>query len=128
MTWAIASATVEEIDEINILNASFLAMNRAIEALKIKPEFLLIDGNRFNPIHDIPYECIIKGDGKYASIAAASILAKTYRDDLMANLAVDFPGYGWEKNVGYPTKAHRLGIKEFGPTPHHRKSFKLLPE
>ncbi|AKP52735.1 ribonuclease HII [Cyclobacterium amurskyense] len=128
LTWAIASATVEEIDEINILNASFLAMNRAIEALKIKPEFLLIDGNRFNPIHDIPYECIIKGDGKYASIAAASILAKTYRDDLMANLAVDFPGYGWEKNVGYPTKSHRLGIKEFGPTPHHRQSFKLLPE
>tara|TARA_R110002050_G_scaffold72606_4_gene156338 strand:- start:1994 stop:2575 length:582 start_codon:yes stop_codon:yes gene_type:complete len=128
LTWAIASATVEEIDEINILNASFLAMNRAIEALKIKPEFLLIDGNRFNPIHDIPYECIIKGDGKYASIAAASILAKTYRDDLMAKLAVDFPGYGWEKNVGYPTKSHRLGIKEFGPTPHHRQSFKLLPE
>ncbi|EPR68317.1 ribonuclease HII [Cyclobacterium qasimii] len=128
LAWAIGSATVEEIDEINILNASFLAMNRAIDALKVKPEFLLIDGNRFNPVYDIPYECIIKGDGKYASIAAASILAKTYRDELMANLAIEYPAYGWERNVGYPTKIHRLGIKEFGASPHHRKSFRLLPE
>ncbi|WP_339925059.1 ribonuclease HII [uncultured Cyclobacterium sp.] len=128
LAWAIASATVEEIDKINILNASFLAMNRAIEALKTKPEFLLIDGNRFNPVYDIPYECIIKGDGKYASIAAASILAKTYRDELMADLAIAYPGYGWERNVGYPTKIHRLGIKELGASPHHRKSFRLLPK
>lgn len=128
LAWAIASATVEEIDEINILNASFLAMNRAIDELKIKPEFLLIDGNRFNPVHAIPYECIIKGDGKYASIAAASILAKTYRDELMTNLAMEYPGYGWERNVGYPTKIHRMGIKKLGPSPLHRKSFRLLPE
>jgi len=128
LAWAIASATVEEIDEINILNASFLAMNRAIDELKIKPEFLLIDGNRFNPVHAIPYECIIKGDGKYASIAAASILAKTYRDELMSNLAMEYPGYGWERNVGYPTKIHRMGIKKLGPSPLHRKTFRLLPE
>jgi len=128
LAWAIASATVEEIDEINILNASFLAMNRAIDELKIKPEFLLIDGNRFNPVHAIPYECIIKGDGKYASIAAASILAKTYRDELMTNLAMEYPGYGWERNVGYPTKIHRMGIKKLGPSPLHRKTFRLLPE
>ena len=128
LAWAIASASVEEIDEINILNASFLAMNRAIDALKVKPEFLLIDGNRFNPVYEIPYQCIVKGDAKYASIAAASILAKTHRDKLMAKLALDYPGYGWEKNVGYPTKAHRLGIQTLGPCPHHRKSFRLFPK
>jgi len=128
LAWAIENATVEEIDEFNILNASFMAMNRAISKLKIKPEYLLIDGNRFKPVHPIPYECIIKGDGKFASIAAASILAKTYRDDLMANLAEQYPGYGWEQNVGYPTKLHRMGIKKLGPSPLHRKSFRLLAE
>jgi ribonuclease HII len=128
LAWAIENATVEEIDEFNILNASFMAMNRAISKLKIKPEYLLIDGNRFKPVHPIPYECIIKGDGKFASIAAASILAKTYRDDLMANLAEQYPGYGWEENVGYPTKRHRMGIKKLGPSPLHRKSFRLLAE
>ena len=128
LAWAIASATVEEIDEINILNASFLAMNRAIDELKIKPEFLLIDGNRFNPVHAIPYECIIKGDGKYMSIAAASILAKTHRDRFMTNAALQYPGYGWETNAGYPTKKHRDAIRLLGITPLHRKSFRLLPE
>jgi ribonuclease HII len=128
LAWAISSATVEEIDALNILNASFLAMNRAIGNLKIKPEYLLIDGNRFHPVHPIPFECIIKGDGKFASIAAASILAKTYRDKLMVHLAKQYPGYGWDQNVGYPTKRHRLGIKKLGPSPMHRKSFRLLPE
>jgi ribonuclease HII len=128
LAWAISSASVEEIDEFNILNASFIAMNRAIDNLKVKPEYLLIDGNRFHPVHDIPFECIIKGDGKFASIAAASILAKTYRDDLMASLAKQYPGYGWEQNVGYPTKLHRMGIKKLGPSPLHRKSFRLLAE
>lgn len=127
ITWAIGVASPEEIDEINILNASYLAMHRAIEQLKMKPELLLIDGNRFNPFNDVPHECIIKGDGKYFSIAAASILAKTYRDDLMKELAMEFPGYGWETNVGYPTRAHRDGLKEMGSTPHHRMSFQLLP-
>ncbi|MEQ6167189.1 MULTISPECIES: ribonuclease HII [unclassified Ekhidna] len=127
LAWGVGVASPGEIDEINILNASYLAMHRAVENLKITPELLLIDGNRFKPFNDIPHECIIKGDGKYLSIAAASILAKTYRDDLMRQLAIDFPGYGWETNVGYPTRAHRDGIKEMGSTPHHRMSFQLLP-
>ena len=127
ITWGVGVASPGEIDEINILNASYLAMHRAIEKLKIVPELLLIDGNRFKPFNDIPHECIIKGDGKFLSIAAASILAKTYRDDLMRQLAIDFPGYGWETNVGYPTRAHRDGIKEMGSTPHHRMTFQLLP-
>lgn len=127
LAWGVGVASPGEIDEINILNASYLAMHRAVENLKITPELLLIDGNRFKPFNDIPHECIIKGDGKYLSIAAASILAKTYRDDLMRQLAIDFPGYGWETNVGYPTRAHREGIKEMGSTPHHRMSFQLLP-
>lgn len=128
IAWSIAEASVEEIDQINILNASFLAMNRAIESLNIEPDHLLIDGNRFKSKTDIPYSCIIKGDGKFASIAAASILAKVYRDDLMEKMAVQFPGYGWEKNFGYPTKAHREGIKKLGLTPIHRKSFRHLPD
>lgn len=128
MSWAVAEVDHEEIDRINILNASFLAMHRAIEKLTVKPSLLLIDGNRFNPYADIGHECIIKGDGKYLSIAAASILAKTHRDNLMQNLAAKFPGYSWETNVGYPTEAHRDGIKQLGITPYHRRSFTLLPE
>ena len=126
IAWGVGVASPEEIDEINILNASYLAMDRAIEKLKVMPELLLIDGNRFISSNYIPFECIIKGDGKFLSIAAASVLAKTYRDDLMHQLAIDFPEYGWETNVGYPTRAHRDGLKEMGPTPHHRMSFRLL--
>lgn len=127
IAWGVGVASPGEIDEINILNASYLAMHRAIQQLEIEPELLLIDGNRFNAYHNIPHECIIKGDGKFYSIAAASVLAKTYRDDLMKQLAMKFPGYGWETNVGYPTRAHREGIKELGSTSHHRMSFQLLP-
>lgn len=125
--WAIAEIDNLEIDEINILNASFKAMHVALDRLKIKPELLLIDGNRFKPYGDVRFECIVKGDATYLSIAAASILAKTYRDELMANLALQFPGYGWETNVGYPTEEHRDGIRGLGITPYHRKSFQLLP-
>jgi ribonuclease HII len=125
--WAVASVDPEEIDEINILNASFLAMHRSVDQLPTKPELLLIDGNRFKPYAGVPHECIIKGDGKYLSIAAASILAKTYRDDYMKKIAADYPAYGWEGNKGYPTKVHRLAIQEYGATPHHRRSFRLLP-
>ncbi|UCS91508.1 ribonuclease HII [Echinicola marina] len=128
IAWAVAEASVEEIDQINILNASFLAMSRAVESLDTAPDHLLIDGNRFKSKLEIPYDCIIKGDGKYASIAAASILAKVYRDNLMAEYAKEYPGYGWEKNAGYPTKQHRQGILELGSTPIHRRSFKLLPD
>lgn len=127
IAWGIGVASPEEIDDINILNASYLAMDRAVEKLKVSPELLLIDGNRFKTTGNIPFECIIKGDAKFLSIAAASILAKTYRDDLMRTLATEFPGYGWETNVGYPTRAHRDGLKEMGSTPHHRMSFQLLP-
>ena len=127
ISYGIGIVSPKEIDEINILNASFRAMNLAVSQLKRTPEMLLIDGNRFKPEHNIPYECIIKGDGKYYPIAAASILAKTYRDDLMKSLAEEFPGYGWETNYGYPTPPHRRAIKEMGPTPHHRMSFQLLP-
>ncbi|MDF2157184.1 ribonuclease HII [Algoriphagus sp. CAU 1675] len=128
ISWAIAEASVAEIDQINILNASFLAMKRAIQLLKVEPEYLLIDGNRWKSDLTLPYSCIIKGDGKFASIAAASILAKVYRDKLMAKLAEEFPYYGWEKNAGYPTKAHREGILSQGSTLWHRKSFQLLPK
>jgi ribonuclease HII len=128
ISWSIAEASVDEIDKINILNASFLAMNRAIESLQVRPEHLLIDGNRFKTTLSIPYDCIVKGDGKFASIAAASILAKVYRDELMGKMAIKYPGYGWERNAGYPTKAHRDGIVKLGLTPIHRKSFRHLPE
>ncbi|MEP2026214.1 MAG: ribonuclease HII [Reichenbachiella sp.] len=128
IAWAVGVVSHTEIDEINILNASFLAMHRAVDQLKTKPELLLIDGNRFKTYSDIPHETIIKGDGKYYSIAAASVLAKTYRDELMTDLHQDFPEYGWQSNAGYPTKAHRQAIRDFGITPHHRKSFRLLPE
>ena len=128
ISWGVSFIDNLKIDEINILNASFLAMHKAIRQLKEIPELLLIDGNRFTPYPEIPHECIVKGDGKYLSIAAASILAKTYRDDLMEKLAIQYPEYGWDQNAGYPTRAHREAIKKFGPTPYHRKSFRLLPE
>ena len=128
LAWEVMAVSPEEIDEINILNASFLAMHRAVDKLKIKPELLLIDGNRFKPYNGIAHECVIKGDGKYMSIAAASILAKTHRDRFMANAAQQYPGYGWESNAGYPTKKHREAIRTLGVTPLHRKSFRLLPE
>jgi ribonuclease HII len=127
LAWAVAEVSNEEIDDINILNASFKAMHLALDQLKIQPEFLLIDGNRFKPWRDLPFECIVKGDANYLSIAAASVLAKTYRDDLMGRLAGTHPGYGWETNVGYPTGEHREGIKKLGITPFHRRSFQLLP-
>ncbi len=125
--YAIAEASHEEIDKINILKASFLAMHRALDKLSTRPDLLLIDGNRFIPYQKVLHHCIIKGDGLYSSIAAASVLAKTYRDELMAKLALEYPYYEWEKNVGYPTKSHRKGIELYGSCPLHRKSFKLLP-
>lgn len=127
LAWAVAEIGNEEIDQINILNASFKAMNLAVKKLSLRPALLLIDGNRFKTEQDIPYECVIKGDAKYLAIAAASILAKTYRDDLMMSLAEKFPGYKWETNMGYPTVDHRDGIRSLGITPYHRKSFQLLP-
>jgi ribonuclease HII len=127
IAWAIGECNHEEIDQINILNASFLAMHKAIDALAVQPELLIIDGNRFNAYEGIPHECIIKGDSKYLSIAAASVLAKTYRDDLMTTLSKEYPEYGWQTNFGYPTKKHRAAIAELGTTSHHRMSFQLLP-
>ncbi len=127
LAWAVAEISHDEIDRINILKASFKAMHVAIQKLSVLPSLLLIDGNRFNPYPDIPHRCIIKGDAKFLSIAAASVLAKTYRDDLMMKLAVEYPGYGWETNMGYPTEAHRDGIRKLGVTPYHRRSFQLLP-
>ena len=126
LSWAVGIVSAAEIDEINILNASFLAMHRAVEQLSICPEHLLIDGNRFKKYKDIPHTTIIKGDGKFLSIAAASILAKTHRDEYMAQLHNEFPSYGWNKNKGYPTKQHRKGIEDFGTTHYHRMSFTLL--
>jgi ribonuclease HII len=127
IAWAVTPVSPEEIDEVNILNASFLAMHRSVAQLEIRPELLLIDGNRFKAYEDIPFECIIKGDGKFLSIAAASILAKTYRDEYMEQLAQTYPAYQWQQNKGYPTKAHRDAIRQNGVTPHHRHSFRLLP-
>ena len=127
LAWAVAFVDNNEIDDINILNASFLAMHRAVDKLHQVPELLLIDGNRFNPHADIKHECFIKGDGRFLSIAAASILAKTYRDEYMMKLDNDYPGYGWKNNMGYPTTEHRDGIKKLGITTYHRKSFQLLP-
>ena len=128
VAWAVGIVTPEEIDRINILNASFLAMHRAVDQLKIRPQHLLIDGNRFNPYAGIPHTTVVKGDGKYLSIAAASVLAKTYRDDYMNELAAQYPGYHWLENKGYPTKAHREAIRQLGVTPYHRRSFALLPK
>jgi len=128
LAYEVSEVSHTKIDEINILNASFLAMHQALDELKISPELLLVDGNRFKKYKDKDHICVIKGDGKYLSIAAASILAKNYRDRLMAKLGEEYPGYGWETNVGYPTNKHRNAIREIGVTPHHRKSFRLLPE
>lgn len=125
---SVAYVYQEKIDEINILQASLLAMHQSIDSLSIEPEFIIVDGNKFNPYKDIPYKTIVKGDAKYMSIAAASVLAKTYRDDYMEKIHNDFPHYFWKKNKGYPTKQHRDAIREFGITIHHRKSFRLLPE
>lgn len=123
VAWAVGVATAAEIDEINILNASILAMHRALDKLAVRPEFVIVDGNRFKPYHDVPHQTIVKGDGKYLAIAAASILAKTYRDDYMHELHKEFPYYGWDRNAGYPTKQHREGIAEHGLTPYHRLTF-----
>jgi ribonuclease HII len=128
ISWQVAFLSPEVIDDINILNASIRAMHVAIEGLATEPEFLLIDGNRFHAYNEIPHACMIKGDSRFASIAAASVLAKTYRDEYMLALSQSFPAYHWESNKGYPTKAHREAIIKNGITPHHRKSFRLLPE
>lgn len=126
LTWAVAEVSHLDIDRINILKASFLAMHRAVDALDIKPEHLLVDGNRFVPYPMTPHTCIIKGDAQYLSIAAASVLAKVYRDNLMVQLGREFPAYGWAHNMGYPTPIHRAAIRQFGPTPYHRMSFRLI--
>lgn len=128
LAWAVAEVSNEEIDSINILNASFKAMHLALDQLGTRPQFLLIDGNRFKPYQDLPFECIVKGDSAYLAIAAASVIAKTYRDELMQKLDTTYPGYGWTTNVGYPTLEHREGIKLLGITPLHRRSFTLLPQ
>ena len=124
IAYAVGQVDAEEIDEINILNASFLAMHRALDLMSVSPSFLIIDGNRFKPYRTIPHECIIQGDGKYLSIAAASILAKTYRDDFMANLAIQYPQYDWQNNKGYATTKHRQAVTEYGLSPYHRKTFR----
>lgn len=125
LAWAVANVWPEEIDRINILNASILAMHRALDQLKVRPEFVLVDGNKFKPYGDTPYQTIVKGDGKMMSIAAASILAKTHRDEYMRRIAEEYPQYGWDHNMGYPTKEHYAAIEHFGITPYHRKSFNL---
>ncbi|MBQ2778871.1 MAG: ribonuclease HII [Bacteroidaceae bacterium] len=128
LAWAVGIVTAQEIDRINILRASILAMHRAVEQLRVRPQHLLIDGNKFNPYPGIPHTTVVKGDATYMSIAAASILAKTYRDDYMQRLAEEYPQYDWKSNKGYPTAKHRAAIREYGPTPYHRKSFNLLGE
>ncbi|MCR4995169.1 MAG: ribonuclease HII [Bacteroidales bacterium] len=127
VAWAVAECSPQEIDKFNILRCSILAMQRAVEQLSVQPQHLIIDGNRWMAFH-IPADTVVKGDAIYMSIAAASVLAKTYRDDCMKALAKDYPQYGWDKNMGYPAKAHREAIRQFGPTPHHRMTFRLLPE
>lgn len=126
--FAVAHVYPTEIDSINILNASFLAMHKSIDQFKTEAKFIVVDGNRFKPYKDIPYKCIIKGDGKYMNIAAASVLAKTYRDAYMEKIHEEFPMYNWKRNKGYPTKEHREAIRKYGITKYHRKSFRLLPE
>ena len=126
LAWCVGVVTATEIDEINILNASILAMHRALDGLGIRPEAILVDGNRFKPYHDIPSTCIVKGDATYRSIAAASILAKTHRHEFMDRIAAEYPQYAWDKNKGYPTKAHRQAIEQTGPSPYHRMSFRLI--
>lgn len=123
VAWAVEAVSAERIDAINILNASFEGMTRAVERLDPRPEFLAVDGNRFRSAIGIPYACLVKGDGRYADIAAASVLAKTYRDEYMERLDGDFPRYGWRRNKGYPTREHRLAIREYGLTEHHRLTF-----
>ena len=127
LAWSVGIVTNEEIDRINILQASFLAMHRAVAALGISPEHLLIDGNRFNPWRDVPWQTFVKGDGRFGNIAAASVLAKTHRDEYMRHAHASYPGYGWDVNKGYPTAAHRQAIAELGITPEHRRTFRLLP-
>lgn len=126
IAWAVAFVSPQEIDEINILRASFIAMHRAIDQLSTQPEALLIDGNRFIKYRDLPHTCIVKGDGKMMSIAAASVLAKTHRDEYMQHIAMEYPQYAWDKNKGYPTPAHRTAIEQYGATPYHRMTFQLL--
>lgn len=126
LAWAVGVVTPQEIDKINILNASFLAMHRALDKLALRPEYILVDGNRFKPYQSVPYTTVVKGDGKYLSIAAASILAKTYRDDYMNALHQEYPMYDWLSNKGYPTKKHREAIRRFGTSPYHRMSYNLL--
>lgn len=126
LAWAVGVVTAQEIDEINILNASILAMHRALDGLKVRPEYILVDGNRFKPYGETPWKTVVKGDGKYMNIAAASILAKTYRDDYMLKLHEEYPYYGWDHNKGYPVKAHRDGIRLHGTTPYHRMTYNLL--
>jgi ribonuclease HII len=128
LSFAIAHVYQDEIDTINILNASIKAMHLALDQLTLRPEFISVDGNKFKPYHNLSFECVVKGDGKLMNIAAASVLAKTYRDDLMKELDLLHPEYQWKKNKGYPTAAHRKAIQKFGITPHHRKSFQLLPK
>ncbi|VTR36359.1 Ribonuclease HII [Sphingobacterium thalpophilum] len=125
LAYAVASVSAEEIDRINIHNASYLAMHKALDMLHIKAEYIIVDGNRFIPYQKVPYTCVVKGDGKYLSIAAASILAKTYRDEYMDTIAADFPDYDWMNNKGYPTVKHRSAVLAYGTTPHHRKSFRI---
>ena len=125
LAYAVASVSAEEIDRINIHNASYLAMHKALDMLHIKAEYIIVDGNRFIPYQKVPYTCVVKGDGKYLSIAAASILAKTYRDEYMDTIAADFPDYDWMNNKGYPTVKHRSAVLVYGTTPHHRKSFRI---
>lgn len=126
VAWAVGVVTPQEIDQINILNASILAMHRALAQLQVRPEAIIVDGNRFKPYRDLPHTTIVKGDGKYLSIAAASILAKTYRDDEMVRLAQEYPDYDWQHNMGYPTRKHREAIRQHGVTPYHRRTFNLL--
>ena len=126
VAWAVGVVTPQEIDQINILNASILAMHRALDQLQVRPEAIIVDGNRFKPYRDLPHTTIVKGDGKYLSIAAASILAKTYRDDEMIRLAQQYPDYDWQHNMGYPTRKHREAIRQHGITPYHRRTFNLL--
>lgn len=126
VAWAVGVVTPQEIDQINILNASILAMHRALDQLQVRPEAIIVDGNRFKPYHNLPHTTIVKGDGKYLSIAAASILAKTYRDDEMIRLAQEYPDYDWQHNMGYPTRKHREAIRQHGVTPYHRRTFNLL--
>ena len=128
VAWAVGVVSPQEIDEVNILRASILAMHRALDGLSVRPQHVLVDGNRFRPYRDVPHTTVVKGDGKYLSIAAASILAKTYRDDYMLRLHGEFPAYGWDRNKGYPTRQHREAIAKYGTTPYHRLTFNLLGE